>query len=341
MKTRYFIDPPSVDFMGNQLFEESSPLNRDGSLLPFIRLKKNLSEIDIQVDTADILLESQLRDSKNYYWSLGSLDNYQKVANNNLAELESFILLEPPLISRKMYNQLPQLSRFFKKVFLHNTNGDQYSLAGVQQEKLHKVFWPQPYKDVVEKYWNKTERINKAVIISGNHRARERANELYSNRIYILSNLAKKNFCDLYGRNWNKWYSKESLWYPYWVNIFSIFRNYKGECQDKLEVLSDYRFSMCFENMEMEGYITEKIFDCFYAGTVPVYKGSPSVGEDIPVDCFVHFNDFKSIDNLYEYLFHMPLEEYEQYRKNAREFLQTKGKQRYFASLQSIFQHSS
>lgn len=341
METRYFIDPPSVDFMGNQLFEESSSLNRDGSLLPFIRLKENLSELGIQVDTADVLFQSQLNDSKNYYWSLGNLNNYEIVAKKNLAQLESFILLEPPLISRTMYNQLPQLSRSFKKVFLHNTKGDQYSLAGVQQEKLQKVFWPQPYKDVVETYWNKIERFNKAVIISGNHRARERTNELYSNRIFILSDLAEKNFCDLYGRNWNKWYSKESLWYPYWVNIFSIFRNYKGECQDKLEVLSNYRFSICFENMEMEGYITEKIFDCFYAGTVPVYKGSPNIDEDIPSNCFIHFNDFKSIDDLYAYLFHMSSEEYDKYRKNARDFLQTTGLQKYYTSMENIFQHSS
>jgi len=39
----------------------------------------------------------------------------------------------------------------------------------------------------------------------------------------------------------------------------------------KRAVLNGHRFAICFENCVFPGYVTEKIFDCFLAGCVPVY----------------------------------------------------------------------
>lgn len=54
---------------------------------------------------------------------------------------------------------------------------------------------------------------------------------------------------DLYGYGWEK----------------EGFKSYKGSVKDKLEILSHYKYCVCYENMRGEkGYITEKIFDCFF-----------------------------------------------------------------------------
>ena len=44
-------------------------------------------------------------------------------------------------------------------------------------------------------------------------------------------------------------------------------------------VLKDYMFSITVENGVYSNYYTEKIMDCFATGTVPVYLGSPDIGD--------------------------------------------------------------
>ncbi|ETO21530.1 hypothetical protein RFI_15673, partial [Reticulomyxa filosa] len=45
----------------------------------------------------------------------------------------------------------------------------------------------------------------------------------------------------------------------------------------KLELLSEYKFSLAFENSETDDYITEKFFLTLASGSVPVYIGAPNV----------------------------------------------------------------
>lgn len=46
--------------------------------------------------------------------------------------------------------------------------------------------------------------------------------------------------------------------------------------KDKKEVLSRYRLNICFENSEAPGYVTEKPFDAWQAGCIPVWRGVDS-----------------------------------------------------------------
>jgi len=84
-------------------------------------------------------------------------------------------------------------------------------------------------------------------------------------------------------------------------------------CDEKLEVLKNFRFCICFENSMVNGYITEKIFTCFTAGCVPVYLGAPNVESYIPKECFIDYQDFRSDEELYQFLKSMTKESYEQY----------------------------
>ncbi len=43
---------------------------------------------------------------------------------------------------------------------------------------------------------------------------------------------------------------------------------------DKVKLLSNYRFNLCFENDLYPGYVTEKPFDAWLAGSVPLYWGN-------------------------------------------------------------------
>jgi len=48
---------------------------------------------------------------------------------------------------------------------------------------------------------------------------------------------------------------------------------------DKLSVFEQYRFVLCFENDLYPGYVTEKPFDAWAAGSVPIYRGLDARGD--------------------------------------------------------------
>lgn len=71
---------------------------------------------------------------------------------------------------------------------------------------------------------------------------------------------------------------------------------------DKLRFENNHKFSICFENSNHPGYMTEKIVEAFAARTIPIYWGDPLVTEVFNKDAFVNVNDFASVDDMVEYV---------------------------------------
>ncbi|MEI0559728.1 glycosyltransferase family 10 domain-containing protein [Brachyspira intermedia] len=46
---------------------------------------------------------------------------------------------------------------------------------------------------------------------------------------------------------------------------------------DKIEYLKDFKFNICPENTISDGYVTEKLFDAFKAGCIPIYNGDENI----------------------------------------------------------------
>lgn len=44
-----------------------------------------------------------------------------------------------------------------------------------------------------------------------------------------------------------------------------------------LEIYANYKFIICFENSKTNGYVTEKIFNVFLSGSIPIYDGAPNI----------------------------------------------------------------
>ena len=66
----------------------------------------------------------------------------------------------------------------------------------------------------------------------------------------------------------------------------------------KCDVVSNFRFNMCFENKSKSGYHTEKLFHAKLCGTVPIYWSADTYNLDFNKDCCLHLDDFESIDHL-------------------------------------------
>tara|TARA_Y100000004_G_scaffold197247_1_gene270634 strand:+ start:72 stop:995 length:924 start_codon:yes stop_codon:yes gene_type:complete len=100
-------------------------------------------------------------------------------------------------------------------------------------------------------------------------------------RVEIFNKLSKYKQVDGFGKPFNNWTSGELI---------------------KYKTISDYKFSICFENRRYAGYITEKPFHAKTAGNVPIYHADKSVFNDVNENCFINFNDFDSVDDLVNYI---------------------------------------
>lgn len=63
-----------------------------------------------------------------------------------------------------------------------------------------------------------------------------------------------------------------------------------------LEVFNKYKFIICFENSYNDGYITEKIFNCLFADTIPIYSGSSIIHNFINKDCFINITNDNNLN---------------------------------------------
>jgi len=336
-----FIDPSYRVFEADGLFDLANPvLNRDGQLLPFLRLREYMASKSIGVHTADYLFRDSSHDAEQCdYYSLGILDNFERISQEKWARLAAFVIMEPPVVLPHLYAALPQLTAMFDRVYVHNTRGDGYSLAGVDTSKLHRLYWPIPHDEVLEPYWGNEKRMKRVVVINGSHNPRSKVREQYSLRITAMAELSKFGVIDLYGMGWERWWSRSALWLPYWLNRRALMSIYKGKCVSKFEVLQNYEFCLCFENMRMDGYITEKLFDCLYAGTIPLYMGAPDILEYIPADVFVDCRKYSNWTEMWKDVAGMPAEKIQTMKEAGRTFLRSDMAKKFFDSIEHICEH--
>jgi hypothetical protein len=67
---------------------------------------------------------------------------------------------------------------------------------------------------------------------------------------------------------------------------------------DKSIGLNDYYFSICMENLTYSNGYSEKITDCFATGTIPIYYGSPDIGEVFNEDGIIWLTEEFKIEDL-------------------------------------------
>ena len=59
------------------------------------------------------------------------------------------------------------------------------------------------------------------------------------------------------------------------------------ELPGKWDGLAPFRYSVAIENSRHDHYWTEKIADCFLAGTVPIYWGAPNIADYFPREAMI------------------------------------------------------
>ena len=125
--------------------------------------------------------------------------------------------------------------------------------------------------------------------------------DLYSERRKLARTADEfsKDGVDFFGKGWN---GEQISWCPLYRNEpYRCFR--KAFVEDKIALLSNYRFTLAFENwMGSRLYISDKIFDGFLSGSVPVYLGEERIADLVPPASFVDARNFVSYRELLLYL---------------------------------------
>ena len=153
----------------------------------------------------------------------------------------------------------------------------------------------------------------------------------YIERIKVIKFYEMKNkYFDLYGFDWQNPYAKNTLTNKILtklskkLNIKKKLINYKGVTASKEEVLLRNKFCFCIENeYETNGYITEKIFDCFTNGCVPIYLGAPNITKHIPENCFINMRNYKDLSEINELIYKMKEDQFFDYQTNINKFLKS------------------
>lgn len=70
--------------------------------------------------------------------------------------------------------------------------------------------------------------------------------------------------------------------------------------EHKLNFLKTRKFNIAFENGSHPGYVTEKILNAFYANTIPIYWGSPTVLFDFNTKAFINCHEYRNFDEVWD-----------------------------------------
>jgi hypothetical protein len=239
-----------------------------------------------------------------------------------------------------LYADLPTLSRQFAHVFLFEGARDRVAPSS----RFHSLRFPQecrPRQEMgrpwVERRFLCMINSNKALprVISPARwldRPREVsvkralaavlyrpiARDRYRHRLRAIDAFADRPDFDLYGEGWDR---RHPAVRP--RQHARALKAYRGSVDDKLATLAAYKFTLAIENTHFAGYISEKLFDCFVAGTIPIYDGAPDISRYVPPECFIDARQFSDFRELERYLRAMPETRGRRLVENGTDFLRS------------------
>jgi hypothetical protein len=317
----------------DDIFDPQSLRNRDNCLEPMRLLEVVASQNGISLHTADINEAENVTPDFSLY--VESIDFIPTGAKKNYLILYETPLTVPRNADFHYLNQFDIIFTWNKELV---RNGFQDAFGNqIDSRRFIEIYHPNPIpKECGSDFQSPTldRRPDFVCLIGSNRHANifdER--ELYSERVKAIHwfEAHAKNAFKLYGNGWKVpqkrlgrlgklRYRFEKI-RPFLLGK-PVFPSYQGPAKTKYEVLSKTQFCICYENArDIDGYITEKIFDCFFAGCVPIYWGDSNVEKYIPSECFIDFRQFATYQDLYLYIKAMTPKQFSDYQNASRKFL--------------------
>lgn len=300
------------DYQLNKIFDLSnSLLNRDNCLYPFFLLREEFKKNGFDLQTSDLLAPAD-----------ADLVIYNEMPSPFPANIDSsksyLLLFETELIRPDNWDF--KKHKYFKKIFTWNDKI-------IDGKRYIKFNFPNEIKTTTP---GLSGRSGFLTSISGNKTSHHPL-ELYSERLESIKWFSK-NHPDkftYFGIGWDYSFSLKMQKILKKLHLLSFIPknsspSYGGRVEQKLTVLRGFKFALCYENgKKISGYITEKIFDCLFAGVIPVYWGADNISSYVPKGCYVNREMFKNNEELYKHLIDMSESEILIMQKNIEEFLKS------------------
>ena len=266
-----------------------------------------------------------------------------ELVSKEFTNLESFDLEIHLNAWKTNKSRWPKFAILTETDFIHSNNSDMKLLKKynhlfswnpilVDSGLATKIQFSHPMgKGIIDGF----KKRNKFAVLFGSNRSLRGLhpkNNLYGERVKTIRWFERNapNDFTLYGRKWDM---TGRLPTRLGALVHSIekklpfnycpFPSWKGVIINKQDVLRSSCFSIVYENIKgLNGYITEKIFDAFVAGNIPVYWGAEDIHKYIPNECFIDRRFFSNHDELYKFLKNISEEKYLDYQRSIKKFLE-------------------
>jgi len=308
-----------------------------------VRLAREARRRGMDVATCDVYLKMTERPDK----VVCLTDMITPFTDNllaNGAQPAVCMSLESPLFAKKFYHNIARYAgRFHHNYQFRGTQGRLADTGTV----FHPVVFPMDTRvPLTPQSWDKRGYL---ILVNSNKRAfsHKRGNikeiarsafsqarfwafkvidpwmrirEIYVDRIEAIHHFSSHSDFSLYGIGWDQ--PIQGFGSDYHKAALKVYKgSIPSDVRRKREVMNGFKFALCFENCAFPGYVTEKIFDCFLAGCIPVYFGAPDIADFVPAHTFVDYRRFGNYADLDQFLRGMSEVEARSYVDVARDFL--------------------
>lgn len=196
-----------------------------------------------------------------------NIEYFQNVIKKDRDVFEKLILINgcEPLVVNQMGNLIKEHHNYFDKIYSY----DKEVLNHCHNSELF----------IFGSSWVITDQNNNLI----SHKKDYHNNFKIENKKFKLSFVkSTKNY--LLGHRFRHQISHNlKKQYP-----FEIF--FPESIKPKLKLFEDSMFHLCVENCQQENYFTEKIIDCFMSYTIPIYWGSPNIGDYFDLNGIIIIN---------------------------------------------------
>ena len=301
------------DYADNSLFQPGKGENNGEFYLPYAVLRERFRAAGIELNTPDVNAGRPV-----------AFELHINCRRQDPSARAYVYLYENPLI-RPLNRDRAALARYAKWfAWDGELRDDPRAVQLLYPNRLEAGPWPGPEKRPLFCVLVASNKALAVVDPRDQYQARVRILEWYERH-------APADF-HLYGRGWERPAALPGRWGRVRNQVRKLlarvlparspYATWRGPIDDKIELLTRARFCLAHENCrDLEGYVTEKLFDCFRAGCVPVYVGPKEITDLVPADCFIDGRAFATPAALDARLRAIDDAEYRGYQTRIREFL--------------------
>jgi hypothetical protein len=301
------------DYKKNSLFKEGAGENNGEFYLPYKLLREAFLVHGIELNTPDINIDRKI-----------AFELHINCRRQDSVARAYVYLYENPLI-RPLNRDRIALSRY-RKWFT-------WDESLLNDPRAVRLFYP---NKIEENNFSGPESRDLYCVLVASNKALAIADDSsqYQDRVKIINWYEKfaPNDFHLYGAGWNRPAALSGRFGRIYNQIIkfvlritpsrSPLKTWRGRVENKMDILNRARFCIAHENCrDLPGYITEKLFDSFRAGCVPIYIGPSEIHEYIPWGCFIDGRKFSNPAEMDAFLRAIDDETYRGYQKSIKDFL--------------------